>query len=147
MLSRHLSSLCDYPLYFVNCSPRLIGLSLPQIILSRFIINLRYTETSSIGADSSVDQDHSRSSHINFRAPSRAQIVGNIGEPLDFKDYDLDGEIAAESSNTLNEDGEHGSIQDSSDITSSDVAVRGSVGLFISDEGPEQYNSAANILA
>ncbi|KAJ3551658.1 hypothetical protein NM688_g4578 [Phlebia brevispora] len=52
---------------------------IPNIVISRFLINLRQVD--------SLETSHntvfsSRFSVLNFRMPSRSDIIGNLGEPL-----------------------------------------------------------------
>lgn len=59
--------------------------SLPNILLSRFIINLRHA--GSPAANSTANQHASRFSIPNLRMPTMDEVVGNLGEPLDFVEY------------------------------------------------------------
>ncbi len=69
--------------------------SLPQLLLSRFIINLR--DADSPTTHLSDDRHPSRFSIPNFRMPTLDGVVGNLGEPLDFVEYCVEDD----------EDGEH----------------------------------------
>ncbi|KAJ3524837.1 hypothetical protein NM688_g8494 [Phlebia brevispora] len=63
--------------------------SFPNIILSRFLINLRYINT----AETSEIAAFSQFSPPNFRVPTLPSIIGNLGEPLaigDERDDDAD---------------------------------------------------------
>lgn len=84
----------------------LISSSLTPILLSRFIINLRQVD--SPNTDTSANQHQSRFSMPNFRMPTMNDIVGNLGEPLDFDvEHRLDDEDdAPEGSANLNADTE-----------------------------------------
>lgn len=80
--------------------------SLPNVLLSRFIINLRQVD--SPDTDTSADQHTSHLSILNFRMPTMGDIVGNLGEPLDFAvEYRLDDE-----NDTSTQDESADSIQD-----------------------------------
>ncbi|KAJ3557357.1 hypothetical protein NM688_g1516 [Phlebia brevispora] len=61
---------------------------LPNIILSRFLINLRQVNS----PESSSAARFSRFSPPNFRMPSAASIIGNLGEPLADNEDDFDEE-------------------------------------------------------
>ena len=61
---------------------------LGQVLLSRFIINLRQVDTPTTNA--STNQHRSRISSPNFRVPTIDEVVGNLGEPLDFVEYYVD---------------------------------------------------------
>lgn len=81
--------MCMFPLYLQAVI--LISSSLPQLLLSRFIINLRQID--SPGSDTSAHQHSSRFSVANFRMPNMDDVVGNLGEPLDFDvEHRLDDE-------------------------------------------------------
>lgn len=71
-----------------------MSFSLPQILLSRFIINLRQADAPA--TNPSDNSPPSRFSIPNFRMPTLDDVVGNLGEPLDFVEYcveeDEDGE-------------------------------------------------------
>ncbi|KAJ3520932.1 hypothetical protein NM688_g9089 [Phlebia brevispora] len=60
---------------------------LPNILLSRFLIDLRR-----VGAPNASSITYlSRFSVANFRVPSIPSIIGNLGEPLADSEEDLDG--------------------------------------------------------
>ncbi|KAF7794602.1 hypothetical protein EIP86_005738 [Pleurotus ostreatoroseus] len=69
-----------------------------QILLSRFIINLRQVNPST--AASTAGQFTSRYSTIAFRGSNVTidDFVGNLGEPLDFVEYCVDDDDASDSS-------------------------------------------------
>ena len=69
-----------------------------QILLSRFIINLRQVSPST--AASTAGQFTSRYSTIAFRGSNVTMddVVGNLGEPLDFVEYCVDDDDASGSS-------------------------------------------------
>lgn len=79
----------------------LISPSLPQLLLSRFIINLRQVD--SPGTNTSADQHPSRFSMPNFRVPTMDEVVGNLGEPLEFVEYHADDEGDAQESANAHE--------------------------------------------
>lgn len=79
----------------------LISPSLPQLLLSRFIINLRQVD--SPGTNTSTDQHPSRFSIPNFRVPTMDEVVGNLGEPLEFGEYRADAEDDAQDGAHANE--------------------------------------------
>lgn len=64
--------------------------SLSQILLSRFIINLR--RVNSPEAITATTRHPSQLSTPNFRMPTMDDVVDNLGEPLDFVEYRLDDE-------------------------------------------------------
>lgn len=66
----------------------LMSSSLPLLLLSRFIINLR--EVDSPATNLSDSQHLSRFSIPNSRVPTMNDVVGNLGEPLDFVDYRIE---------------------------------------------------------
>ena len=58
--------------------------SLPRILLSRFLMNLRQVATPS---------DSRHSSHfstLNFHMPTMDEVIDNLGEPMDFVEYRVD---------------------------------------------------------
>lgn len=62
--------------------------SLPHILLSRFIINLRRVVSPTPGPITFTDQGSIRLSTVaSFRMPTVDDIVGNIGEPLEFTEF------------------------------------------------------------
>ncbi|KAJ3559713.1 hypothetical protein NM688_g169 [Phlebia brevispora] len=63
---------------------------LPNVVLSRFLINLRQTDTE----ESDGAAHSSRFSTLNFRMPSIPGIIGNLGELLAEYDDDADNEDA-----------------------------------------------------
>ncbi len=65
----------------------LIFSSLPPLLLSPFIINLRQGD--SLDAETSAGQHISRFSVPNFRRPTLDEVVGNLGESLDFVEDSL----------------------------------------------------------
>ncbi len=85
--------LSSYMHFLILTSP-----SLPQISLSRFIINLRQTD--SPGNGTSANQRLSRFSMPNFRMPTMSEVIGNAGEPLDFVEHHLDEEDSAQDGDT-----------------------------------------------
>lgn len=70
------------------------GTSLPRVLLSRFIINLR--EVDSQNDHPSIGQHPPHFSLPNFRVPSMDDIVGNLGESLDFVKYRVEDEEGGE---------------------------------------------------
>ncbi len=81
--------MCTLPLYLQVVI--LISSSVPLVLLSRFIINLRQID--SPGTDTSANQHQSRFSVLNLRMPTMDDVVGNLGEPLDFDvEHRLDDE-------------------------------------------------------
>lgn len=64
--------------------------SLPHILLSHFIINLRQVDSHGINTST-----YHRSSHLSmphFRVPTMDEIVSNLGEPLEFMESDSSDE-------------------------------------------------------
>ncbi|KAF7794603.1 hypothetical protein EIP86_005739 [Pleurotus ostreatoroseus] len=61
---------------------------MPKVLLSRFIINLRQFDIRI--SNSTVTQQRSRFSTITFRVPTKDEVIGNLGEPLDFGAYQVD---------------------------------------------------------
>lgn len=74
----------------------LIPPSIIYILLSRFIINLRQVDSPDIGP--SANPQLSYFSTPNFRMPTMDEVVGNLGEPLDFSEYHLNDENASDDS-------------------------------------------------
>lgn len=64
--------------------------SAPPIMLSRFLIHLR--EINRQENTSSSVGNLSRFSVPNFRVPTMDDVVGNLGDSLDFVEYDIDNE-------------------------------------------------------
>lgn len=60
-------------------------------MLSRFLINLREVAEPTTSDDTAM-QRFSRFSIPNFHVPTSTidRVVGNLGEPLEFRDHDLD---------------------------------------------------------
>ncbi|KAJ3557727.1 hypothetical protein NM688_g1318 [Phlebia brevispora] len=78
---------------------------LPNIVVSRFLINLRQSD-SSASSDTGTNQASGLVSTVGFRTPTLRSIVGNLGEPLsggdeDTEDFELDELSGGESSNAL----------------------------------------------
>lgn len=71
--------------------------SLPQILVSRFLINLRGA-AEHIASDDTAMQHFSRFSVPGFRVPTSTvdRVVGNLGEPLEFRDDAFDDENTTE---------------------------------------------------
>lgn len=67
---------------------------LPQILLSRFLTNLREAADPYASGDTAVEH-FSRFSAPGFRVPTSTidRVIGNIGEPLEFRNQD-DEDIA-----------------------------------------------------
>ena len=63
-------------------------------MLSRFLINLRQLDASQSTSRSNVHS--SRISALNFRMPTADDVVGNLGEPLDFAEYRIDEDTTVE---------------------------------------------------
>lgn len=61
--------------------------SLPRILLSRFIINLRDVDVGPPTSNLSITQAHSRGFVLSSYMPTINGVIGNLGEPLDFVDY------------------------------------------------------------
>lgn len=76
--------------FVVHANPNSGSPSLPPVLLSRFIINLRQVD--SPGTNPSVNQRSSRFSIPNFHMPNMDDVVGNLGQPLDFAEYRMDDE-------------------------------------------------------
>lgn len=70
---------------------------LPQLLLSRFLINLREAAEQNPSDDTAM-QHFSRFSVPGFRVPTSTidRVVGNLGESLEFRDHDLEDEDDAE---------------------------------------------------
>lgn len=64
--------------------------SAPPIMLSRFLINLRQVDSPHNSSFSNGNL--SRFSVPNFRMPTMDNVVGNLGELLEFVDYTVDDE-------------------------------------------------------
>lgn len=83
----------------VSASNRLtvIMYSLSRILISRFLINLRNAAEPNRSNDTAM-QHFSRFSVPGFRVPIGTidRVVGNLGEPLEFRDEAFDNEDAAE---------------------------------------------------
>ena len=85
-----------------------------QILLSRFIINLRQAGPSSTASDPFTLQH----STIAFRMRNLTMndVVGNLGEPLDFVEYKVDEDdegsdsVQARGPNSITEQGEHSEL-------------------------------------
>ena len=63
---------------------------LQPILISRFIINLRRTQH----ANDATDMARQSRFISNFRVPTLASFVGNMGEPLEFGARDGDSGLA-----------------------------------------------------
>ena len=63
-------------------------------MLARFLINLRQLDASQSISRSNVHS--SQISALNFRIPTSDDVVGNLGEPLEFSEYSIDEDIVAE---------------------------------------------------
>ena len=81
----------------------------PLLVANRFIINLRQVDAPTM--NSSSDQHVSRFSTVKFRIPTSDEVIGNLGEPLEFVDYrvgdeddGLDGSAEADVSVNLDMD-------------------------------------------
>ncbi|KAJ3547685.1 hypothetical protein NM688_g5375 [Phlebia brevispora] len=96
---------------------------LPNVILSRFLINLRQVDAPESGSAARL----SHFSLPNFRVPSIPSIIGNLGEPLadheDGIDDDEDHVIAE-----VYEDGTHVAVSAGEEVAMSDVMDSG-IGL------------------
>ena len=81
------------------CSVFILTLrSLPRILLSRFIINLRQIDT--VSNDMFAEVTNERTPHFsdaNFRMPSFGSILDNLGEPIAHREED--GQNRSEPSN------------------------------------------------
>lgn len=64
---------------------------LPQILLSRFLTNLREAAEPYASGDTAVEH-FSRFSAPRFHVPTSTidRVIGNIGEPLEFRNQDDD---------------------------------------------------------
>ncbi|KAJ3553986.1 hypothetical protein NM688_g3335 [Phlebia brevispora] len=92
--------------------------TLPNIILSRFLINLRQINAPESGSAANF----SRFSPPNFRmpsTPSMPSIIGNLGEPLADNEDDLDDEdyVVADA----DEDGTGAAVNSGEEVETSDV--------------------------
>ncbi|KAJ3536622.1 hypothetical protein NM688_g6812 [Phlebia brevispora] len=77
----------DPPPSFQSAAPTNIFLNvLPNIILSRFLINLR--QVNSADTESNDAARFSQFSIPNFRVPTLPDIIGNLGEPLEFGNHE-----------------------------------------------------------
>ncbi|KAF7793521.1 hypothetical protein EIP86_004635 [Pleurotus ostreatoroseus] len=105
--------------------------SLPEIALSRFIINLRQA-----AAPSSIPSDNrhpSRFSIPNFRMPTLDEVMDNLGEPMDFVEYrieddDEEGQEDRHNDTRISIDAEQGSIAGPSGTTHAETENAGSLG-------------------
>ena len=118
--SSHQVVVCTQSTRFVTHPPPNadnVRFRLGQVLLSRFIINLRQVDTPSTNATTGAHR--SRMASPNFRVPTMDEVVGNLGAPLDFVEYcvdDGDGDGA---------DGEH--VDSEAERASTDGARRSSV--------------------
>lgn len=62
--------------------------SLPKLLLTRFIINLRRLDSAT--THPSDNQHSSPLSAPRFHMPTMDDVIGNLGEPLDFAEYRLE---------------------------------------------------------
>ncbi|KAJ3536880.1 hypothetical protein NM688_g6775 [Phlebia brevispora] len=72
-----------------------------NLLISRFLINLRQVDTGS-----EVTRDATRSSHFsvpNFRAPTLASIIGNMGEVLGDDEENIEDEKYASANSRTGE--------------------------------------------
>ncbi|KAJ3554684.1 hypothetical protein NM688_g2982 [Phlebia brevispora] len=100
---------------------------LPNIMISRFLINLRQVD-SPVPSNAS-ESSSSNFSTLNFHVPSQPRIIGNLGEPLVFIDADHDDKEgsgdAASWATRLNESHDNGENEGtSSTYTTGDGSSR-----------------------
>ncbi|KAJ3528793.1 hypothetical protein NM688_g7946 [Phlebia brevispora] len=89
---------------------------LPNIVLSRFLINLRQINAQESGSAARFSQF----SPPNFRMPSISSIVGNLGEPLADNEDDFEDDedhVVAE----VYEDGTHAAVNSGEEVEMADV--------------------------
>ena len=110
-----------------DCFPgehSLTYISLPQVLLSRFIINLRRSSTPGLNLS---DNSHlSRISIPNLRILTIDDIVDNLGEPLDFVEYRI-GDEDVEGLDAANTDEQLAGGSDSADVHIVNVSRIGEV--------------------
>lgn len=102
----------------------LTSISVPHIILSQFIINLRQASCST--SNSSLYQ-FSTFISLSFRMPTVEGVLGNIGESFDFTEHDIDGNADATGTHRGGLD-----IEAIEDTTNYDISERtGTLDAFI----------------
>ncbi|KAJ3551468.1 hypothetical protein NM688_g4687 [Phlebia brevispora] len=110
----------------------IINIMLPNIMLSRFLINLRRIESS----EPSSAARFSRFSPVNFLIPSISSVIGNLGEPL------ADGEEGVDDGEDIDietyEDGSHAIFDSRVDERTADV-------LGAHTSGVEEVRAALNL--
>lgn len=81
-------------------------------MLSRFLINLRQVDSSHKTSFSNGGQ--SRFSVPNFRMPTMDNVIGNLGESLEFVEYTVDDEDTAVGGTRCDMEGEKNGTDDGS---------------------------------
>ena len=80
---------CAYLLPYTVAKTTHTQSSLPNVMLSRFIINLRQIDT--VSSDMFAEVTNERTPHFsdaNFRMPSFGSILDNLGEPIASREED-----------------------------------------------------------